>query len=132
MTRSLELSFAAPAVIALRSARMIAAGTTPTAADRREMSRMVSEKVGAFSESWAAMAARQQRAQIDAWMQFMRVCWTSWFAGPMAFASLVGAPRAAQRRMRRAQTAVLASGLAPLHRVATANLRRLSRTRTRK
>jgi len=129
LTRSLELSLAAPAVIAMRSARMIAAGNTPTAADRREMSRMVSEKIGAFSESWTAMAARQRRAQLDAWSHLMRVCWTAWFAGPMAFASLVDAPRGAQRR---AQTAVLASGLAPLHRVATANLRRLSRTRTRK
>src|SRR5688572_17017085 len=93
LTRSLELSLAAPAVIAMRSARMIAAGNTPTAADRREMSRMVSEKIGAFSESWTAMAARQRRAQLDAWSHLMRVCWTAWFAGPMAFASLVDAPR---------------------------------------
>ena len=127
LSRSLELSLAAPAVIAMRTARMMAAGTTPTAADRKERSRMVSEKVGAFAESWSAMAARQQRAQIDAWTQLMRWSWTAWMSGPSAFA----AP-AAQRRMQRAQAAVFASGLAPLHRVATANLRRLSRTRTRK
>jgi hypothetical protein len=127
LTRSYELSLAAPAVIAMRSARMMAAGTTPTAADRKEMSRMVTEKVGAFAESWSAMTARQQRAQLDAWMQLMRWSWTACMRGPSAFA----AP-AAQRRMQRAQAAVLASGLAPLHRVATANLRRLSRDRTGK
>ena len=128
LTRSIELALAAPAVIALRTARMAAAGAAPTAADRREMSRMVDEKVGAFTKSWFAMAARQQRAQLEWWTAFARSWWSPWTTTrPGAFGDAHGI----LQRMHRSQASVFADGLAPLHRVATANYRRLSKARTR-
>jgi hypothetical protein len=130
-SRALELALAAPAVIAMRTARMVAAGATPSPADRREMSRMVSEKQRAFAESWFAMAARQQRAQVEWWMAFARAWWTPWTAARPGFGLDSTKARALSKRMQRSQAAVLAQGLTPLHRTATANLRRLSRTRTR-
>ena len=131
LTRSFELALAAPAVIAMRTARMMAAGSAPGPTDRREMSRMVSEKIGAFSESWVAMAARQQRAQVEWWMAFARAWWAPWIAGRPGFRFDARTSRALARRIQRSQEAVLARGVVPLHRTATANLRRLSRTRSR-
>src|SRR5687767_7245116 len=46
-----ELAIAAPQVVAVRTARMLAAGVNPGAADRAEFSRMGTEKVQAFWES---------------------------------------------------------------------------------
>lgn len=131
LTRSLELSMAAPAVIAMRTARMMASGAAPSAADRREMSRMVSEKTSAFTRSWFAMAARQQRAQVEWWSAFARACWSPSNAGRPGFMFDTAAARSLSKRMQASQAAVLAHGLAPLHRTATANLRRLSKPRVR-
>ena len=131
LSRSIELSMAAPAVIAMRTARMIIAGTNPSPSDRKEMSRMVSEKKQAFTQAWMAMAARQQRAQVEWWMAFARAWWAPWLAGRPAV-SLDGASfRALSRRWQSSQQAVLDSGMLPLHATATANLRRLSRARAR-
>ena len=130
MLRSIELGAAVPAVIAMRTARMLAAGATPTARDRREMSRMVSEKVDAFGRSWWTMAARQQQVAFEAWLGFARACWGPWMRPFDALRSPAAARRdlrRLQRRLHRSQAGVFASGLVPLHRTATANLRRLSR-----
>lgn len=131
LTRALELALAAPAVVTMRTARMMAAGAAPGAADRREMSRMVSEKSRAFTESWFAMAARQQRAQVDWWMAFARACWAPWMSARPGFPFDAAMAGALSKRMQRSQAAVLGQALRPLHRTATANLRRLSKTRTR-
>lgn len=131
MARALELAIAAPAVIALRTARMAAAGAAPSAADRREMTRMVDEKVGAFTASWFAMAARQQRAQQEWWAAFARSWWSPWLSPRPGVAFDAAAARSFANRIQRSQAAVFAQGLAPLHRAATANLRRLSGSRTR-
>jgi hypothetical protein len=53
--KAVELSLAAPQVIAHRTARMMAAGANPSARDRREFQRMGTEKVFAFWESMNAM-----------------------------------------------------------------------------
>jgi len=129
LIRSLELGAVAPAVIAIRTARMIAAGASPTLADRRETSRMVSEKIDAFGTAWWMMASRQQQATLEAWTAFARAWWAPWLRG-FALPSSTVARRDLQRLQRslsRSQAAVYASGLAPLHRTATANLRRLTR-----
>ena len=131
LARSLELSMAAPAVIAMRTARMMASGAAPSAADRREMSRMVSEKTSAFTRSWFAMAARQQRAQVEWWSAFARACWSPSNALRPGFAFDAAKARSLSKRMQASQASVLAHGLAPIHRTATANLRRLSKTRVR-
>jgi hypothetical protein len=130
-THSLDLALAAPAVIALRTARMLAAGNAPSAADRREASRMVTEKVDAFSRSAWAMAAQQQQAALGLSLAFARAWWSAWltpwnpggFARPSARRNF----HALGRQLQHAQVAALARGLAPLRTTATSNLRRLSR-----
>lgn len=113
-----ELAFATPQVMAMRLARMAAAGQSPTARDRAEMQRMGSEKVAAFWQSWMAM-------------------WMDWWLMPMrlapAFTGVLGGGArshgAWQRAMAGATTGLLAAGLAPVHRTAVANAKRLSRRR---
>ena len=135
LSRSTELACATPSVIAMRMARMLEAGTAPTAADRREMNRMVSEKVQAFTQSFVAVALSQQRAQFEWWTAATRSAYAAWLMPWSATMFVPGRSRRPQRsaveRLLRSQAQVLASGLAPLHRAATANARRLARRRTR-
>ena len=116
MMKLAEIAVAAPQVIAVRTARMLAAGANPGASDRAEFSRMYAEKVEAYWESMLAMAREAARAQQEsarlAGVQWLRL-WTSpW--------SVVG-PRAA--------SSVLSAAVKPVHKRATANARRLKRKR---
>jgi hypothetical protein len=111
-----ELMVAAPQVMAIRLSRMAAAGNQPTAKDRAEMHRMGNEKLVAFSQSWLAM-------WMNWWMMPLRLmpAWAGVLGGgPRSRAALRGATV-------RASNALLAAGLAPVHRTATANARRLAR-----
>jgi len=54
--KAMQMSAAAAQVIAIRSTRMAVAGLNPSAADRREMTRMGAEKVDAFSRAGQALA----------------------------------------------------------------------------
>jgi len=101
--QAVELGFAAPEVIARRMLRIAAAGATPSARDRQEMTRMGSEKVAAFWESWNAMA-----------LESMRIGWRLAFAGPSLW------------------WRVAASGLGPWHRRAVGNATRLRGRRRRR
>ncbi len=49
-----EITWSAPVVIGYRTARMVAGGWPPSARDRREYTRMVQEKVDAFTQAGAA------------------------------------------------------------------------------
>ena len=89
-TKAAELSLVAPQVIAMRTARMLAAGANPSARDRREFQRMGSEKVLAFWESMSAMGVEAFKANASLW-------------------------------------GILEKGLAPVHKRAKANARRLRR-----
>jgi len=61
VVKAAELAIAAPQVVAVRTARMLAAGSRPGAADRAELSRMSTEKVQAFWESMFAMGTQLVR-----------------------------------------------------------------------
>ena len=107
----LDLGLAAPQVVAMRLARMAAAGARPTVQDRREMVGMVVEKQAAFAQAWMAM-------WVEAWLaqqQFVLACLggRAWSPGGL------GRAGAAWER-------VLVRGLAPVRRKAVANARRLS------
>jgi len=106
LAKSTELAFAAPYVVAHRLARMAIAGDSPSARDRKEFSRMGSEKILAFNQSWYAMWLEAMRANQTMTMSLYRSCWT------------VG-----QRMML--------AGLGPVHRGAVANAKRLRRVRLR-
>jgi hypothetical protein len=115
-----ELAVAVPFVVAQRLARLAAAGPHPTARDRREFRRMVDEKGPAFAASWLAMWAEGWRLQQQLAWSFARTWWAPWLGsrGP-----------GADRLVRNAVLRAWGSGLAPLHRAATANARRLGRRR---
>jgi len=107
--KSTEMLFASGQVIGSRVNRMASAGHNPSARDRKEFMLMGTEKLKAASDSSLAMTAAMTRL------------WQPWLAAGASMSKLSGA--AAQ---------VAAAGLQPVHAAATANARRLSRTRTRR
>jgi hypothetical protein len=139
--KAAELAIAAPQVIALRSARMLAAGAVPAARDRREVARMSTEKVQAFTESMTAMAAQIYRINQEWSLLALRQCWTactrSWLSlgggalRPAISVAPLSGPVATQKRLQRSVASVIEKGLSPVHRRATANARRLRRSRTK-
>ena len=138
LTKLAELAVASPQVVAVRTARMLAAGANPGAADRAEFSRMHTEKVQAFWESMFGMAAQAARANQEvarsAALQWWRLCTTPWaLAGNGAMlkaaTALVPVPPPAHRN--RAASSLLAAAVKPVHQRATANARRLTRRRKR-
>jgi hypothetical protein len=114
--QSVELAWAAPQVVMHRLARMASAGGSPSARDRREFSRMGSEKVLAFYQSGAAFWVQLLRLQIQWSQSLMAMGWA------MAFGVR---PRASSRAASDAAR-LAAAALAPLHVTAVANARRLN------
>ena len=119
-----ELALAAPQVIAHRMTRMALAGPNPSPRDRKEFVRMVTEKNSAFGEAWQAMALHGARAQQA--------------LGASLFASLLSiargrrpSPARSMAQLQHATLGVLGKGLAPVHRKAVANAKRLARTKLR-
>jgi hypothetical protein len=98
-----ELAIAVPQVMAHRLTRMALAGATPSARDRREFHGMGQEKLTAFWQSWFAMGWATTQAMQQSWI-----------------AMLSGA------RVPLIDThSILSRGMAPVHRKATANAKRL-------
>jgi len=130
-----EIAVAAPQVVAHRTARMARSGPAPPTADRKELMRMTQEKFEAFGESAGAMAAEIVKANLALWPSVVRAGRSSAMWMPRARAcSLRSASRSAlaaaavPRIVSSAVSRVLAKGLAPVHRRATANAKRLRRT----
>jgi hypothetical protein len=108
----IELGLAAPQVIAHRLTRMALAGPALSARDRNEFTGMFLEKQTAVAQAWMGMFAEGVRLQ----QQF-------------AFSLLTGAtPRQHAARTKRAASRIASAGLAPIHRKAVANAKRLGRT----
>lgn len=107
-----ELAWAAPQVVAQRGARMASAGPWLSTRDQAEFMRMGSEKVEAFQQSWAGM-----------WM----AGWRAWWEMSMSMAQ---SPMNMPNHATRAAVGVLSAGVAPVHKRAVANARRLGRQRT--
>ena len=105
---------AVPQVVALRTARMLAAGANPSARDRREFERMGTEKLLACWESMNAMGLEMARAQQQYALFAMRQWWSPW-ASPWSMAA--------------SATRILDKGLGPVHKRASANARRLRKLR---
>ena len=144
LTRMTELAIAAPQVVATRGARMLAAGSTPGKADLAEFSNMWTEKGAAFWESLFAMSTQMAKANQEyarmAAIQWWRLCTTPWWFGlvrpTVGFAAslpriptLLPVPSSTQRN--RAVVRLVDAALGPVHKRATANARRLARTRKR-
>lgn len=117
-----ELAFAAPQVIAHRTARMAAAGATPNARDAAEFTRMFTEKTNAFTQAWIA--------------SWTAMYWAPWKVAMDLFAAGAGLGRGQAvtfdplaRAWRKQGWGIAGAGLAPVHRAAVANARRLGRRR---
>lgn len=123
-TQAAELALAVPQVVAHRAARMALAGPAPSERDRREFKLMVAEKNAAFAQSWQAMARQAVRAHQTLAASLLRTGWSPAGWGQPAHLKLA----------KQAQTAalgILSKGMAPVHRKAVANAKRLARTRLR-
>ena len=116
-----ELAVAVPQVIAHRLTRLALAGPAPSARDRREYQRMGAEKAAAFAESWNAMATQAFEANQTLALSFLRAFWSP--------ASARSSAASATRQVGRAVTGIVQAGLAPVHRCAVANAKRLGRTK---
>ncbi|MGZ8259341.1 MAG: polyhydroxyalkanoate granule-associated phasin [Caldimonas sp.] len=118
-----ELAWAVPQVVAHRLARMAKAGAKPSPRDRKEFARMVAEKQAAFGESWQAMAQQALRSQQSLARALARAA-----TSPLApHRKAAVNPLALQLQMQQAAMAIWGKGLAPVHRRAVANAKRLSR-----
>jgi|SRR5436190_1030296 hypothetical protein len=110
-----ELGLAAPQVIAHRLTRMALAGPTLSARDRKEFTGMIVEKQTAVAQAWMGMFAEAVRLQQQTAL--------SLFTG--------ATPRQHAARTRSAASRVASTALAPFHRKAVANSKRLARTKLR-
>jgi hypothetical protein len=110
----LDLAFAVPDVIARR-----VHGNDP-----RERTRMVTEKLFAAGESWNALAVYAFAFQRAMLREMLRHRTWSGAAAAIPLSTLVAFARQAERG--------LASAMAPYHRRATANARRLARSASRR
>ena len=114
-----ELAVAAPQVIAHRLARLALAGPAPSARDREEFRRMGAEKAAAFAESWNAMATGMLEANRTLMASLVRGFWSA----PGARRSAASAAR----QVGREAVGIVQRSLAPVHRRAVANAKRLGR-----
>ena len=117
-----ELAWAAPQVIAHRTARMLAAGAMPNARDAAEFTRMFAEKAAAFSQAWLAGWSAMAWAPVKVSMELLRP------GGVLARGGAVDlAPLA--RAWRGQGWGIAGAALAPVNSTAVANAGRLGRHR---
>ena len=121
LAKSAELAIAAPQVIAHRVTRMAIAGPTLSARDRKEFHLMVAEKMAGFGEAWSAMVLQTIRANQTVAVSLLRAFWAPSLRRRTAVAA----------QLRSAALDILAKGLAPVHRKAVSNAKRLARTKLR-
>jgi hypothetical protein len=118
--QTVDLGFAVPQVIAHRVARMMVAGASPSARDRRELQRMGTEKMLAATEAWNAMAVQTVLENQKLAFSFMQSLWFPWVKR-----------QSAALQVSNAALEVLGRGMAPVRRRAVANAKRLGRLRRR-
>lgn len=109
-----EINAVVPGIVSHRLMRLAWAGAMPSRSDRTELSRMSSEKWQAASQSAVAMTAFAMQQQMAMAQSFMHAMWAPWVG--MSHSSIPATNPVA---------GMLSAGLAPYHRIATANARRL-------
>ncbi len=115
---------AVPQVVAHRVTRMALAGPNPSDRDRREFQRMIEEKQAAFAQAWGDMAMQAFRANQALTASVIHFFFTPFSHNNPSAASVVA-------QVQKAAIGVLDKGLAPVHRKAVSNARRLARTKRR-
>lgn len=122
-----QMAVAVPQVIAHRVGRMIGAGPLPSGRDQQELYLMGAEKVAAFQESWVAMSWQTLAAQQQFSLWWMQTWWKVAMGGWLNPPSLQHLSSGAQQRLLASLFDVAHQGIAPVHRRAVANARRLGR-----
>jgi hypothetical protein len=120
--KSMELALSVPQVFAHRVTRMALAGPKLSDRDRKEFQIMVNEKHAAFAQAWSDMAMHAFRAN-----QAFTASMVRFFFTPFSYKKRSAASTAAQ--LQNAAMGVLGKGLAPIHRKAVSNARRLAKTK---
>lgn len=123
-TKAAELAAAVPQVVAHRVARMAVAGPTLSERDRKEFYLMLAEKSAAFAQAWQAMATQSVRANQALTASLLRS-----ISSPSRRNKPSVQKMAAQ--LQGAALDMFDKGLAPVHRKAVANAKRLARTKLR-
>ncbi len=102
-------------------------GAVPDAADKRELTRMVDEKVNAASDSLQAMTSRATHLYQGSLMDWLDLATrqTAALYGMGSAPRLDNSGAALARRTMKAAVAIASAGLAPYHQRATGNVRRL-------
>jgi hypothetical protein len=119
--QALELSIAAPQVVAQRVTRMVMAGPNPSARDQKEFKQMSDEKIAAFYQSWLAIWGQMFRSQLAFSQAFVLAATSAVLAGkqPSSAATL--------SMLNREVSKVWSAGIEPVHSKAVSNAKRLSR-----
>jgi hypothetical protein len=142
--RTAEMLVASGQVIGTRVGRISRAGANPSARDIKEFTLMGSEKVKAATQSATAIATRVQSANY----QLIARGWQQWLANLGAMSSLASSRTFSEALSRQSRllhslarsgpthsrlssdtARLFSAALAPVHGAATANARRLARTR---
>ena len=123
VTKMAELALAVPQVVAHRVTRMAISGQSLSDRDKKEFELMVAEKKVAFGESWTAMTTQAVRANQAMAASLFQSFWSPLKRKPTA--------AAVTAQVQRAAMGVLDKGIAPVHRKAVSNAKRLARTKLR-
>jgi len=99
---------------------MAAAGPGLSARDRAEFNRMCIEKTAAVNEAWSAMATQAFWECQNFALTFAQSLWFPWMHPAPTVESV-------SRQLSRAALGILGEGMAPVHRRAVANAKRLRR-----
>ncbi len=124
--KAMELMIATPVVVAHRVTRMLTAGATPSARDKTEFELMGAEKTDAFMESWTAVGNTMLRSN----QRMAQSMFQAWFDPrtyfTLATGKIPGAFTPSWSRVSRDAMDVSLNALAPVHRRAVSNAKRLS------
>jgi hypothetical protein len=132
--KAAEMAAAASAVIGYRMGLIAAAGQNPLAADHAELGRMIPEKVAAFSAAGlAAMEAywSLQRDLANYMSHVGRMMTAGRLPLPSELAELAERTSIDAARLAGSGVEAASVAIAPLHRKATSNARRLARRKRR-
>lgn len=119
-----EVALAVPQVVTHRVMRMAIAGPSLSERDWKEFQRMGTEKTSAFIESWNAMAMQALRANQVLAASILHSFWLPLMKGGLPTNEV-------SAKLYSSALGVLSKGMAPVHRTALANAKRLARTKLR-
>jgi hypothetical protein len=119
--KSMELALSVPQVFAHRITRMALAGPHLSDRDRKEFQIMLNEKHAAFAQAWSNMAMHAFQTN-----QAFTASMIPFFFTPFSY---MRAAASAAAHAQNAAIGMLGKGLAPIHRKAVSNARRLAKTK---